>query len=416
MPDPTKEQFDAAAQRVMATAPPGLSRDQFFAEIDKALAGGGKVGPELPAADTGGGGGFAPVKEPVSAGGFAKNAIGDAINIGGSLPGVIGHAVQHPIDTMTALPVGILNRIKQVGSDIHPKEAAHQLGQGNVMAAIGNILPVQEMYERPVSMAADIAGGASLAKAGKALIDAPGTLRQANLAKRVDRYTPNKSGYEPGKFSDNLSPIETPAPHPDPQFAPRGGEGAHNDAYRPSTPTPDPQESMYQSMMGKLNDKGGGPIDIHSKVATTEPIPDLTSSAPKSELTKGQPGWFEQEYARRVKAGEVSTDSPFSGDQPLRGWHSEAESAADKAQASTLHRETGDMDSRFNHLLDDESGMVPAHLPIMLTRMLAQEAMRQARGHVGPGRGVGRALNTAASAGKTAAEVANVSRMGSGKQ
>lgn len=39
MPDqPSKEQFDAAAQKVLKTAPPGLSRDQFFALIDKELA------------------------------------------------------------------------------------------------------------------------------------------------------------------------------------------------------------------------------------------------------------------------------------------------------------------------------------------------------------------------------------------
>jgi hypothetical protein len=40
MPQPTKEQFEAAAKKVMASAPPGLSREQFFALIDKELAGG----------------------------------------------------------------------------------------------------------------------------------------------------------------------------------------------------------------------------------------------------------------------------------------------------------------------------------------------------------------------------------------
>jgi hypothetical protein len=38
MPDPTKEAFDAAAQKVMKTAPDGLSREDFFARIDKELA------------------------------------------------------------------------------------------------------------------------------------------------------------------------------------------------------------------------------------------------------------------------------------------------------------------------------------------------------------------------------------------
>src|SRR5438552_2862549 len=39
MPDPTRAQFDAAAKKVMETAPAGLSRDQFFALIDKELQG-----------------------------------------------------------------------------------------------------------------------------------------------------------------------------------------------------------------------------------------------------------------------------------------------------------------------------------------------------------------------------------------
>lgn len=37
MPDPTREQFDAAAKKVMASAPAGLSHDQFFALVDKEL-------------------------------------------------------------------------------------------------------------------------------------------------------------------------------------------------------------------------------------------------------------------------------------------------------------------------------------------------------------------------------------------
>lgn len=37
MADPTKEQFDTAAQKVMQSAPPGLSRDDFFGLIDKEL-------------------------------------------------------------------------------------------------------------------------------------------------------------------------------------------------------------------------------------------------------------------------------------------------------------------------------------------------------------------------------------------
>lgn len=37
MPDPTKEQFEAAARRVTESAPPGLSKEQFYGLIDKDL-------------------------------------------------------------------------------------------------------------------------------------------------------------------------------------------------------------------------------------------------------------------------------------------------------------------------------------------------------------------------------------------
>lgn len=38
MADPTRQQFDAAAKKVAASAPPGLSKEQFYALIDKELA------------------------------------------------------------------------------------------------------------------------------------------------------------------------------------------------------------------------------------------------------------------------------------------------------------------------------------------------------------------------------------------
>lgn len=38
MPQPSKEQFDAAAKKVMETAPAGLSRDEFFKLVDKQLS------------------------------------------------------------------------------------------------------------------------------------------------------------------------------------------------------------------------------------------------------------------------------------------------------------------------------------------------------------------------------------------
>lgn len=38
MPTPTREQFDAATKKVMASAPPGLSRDDFFKLVDQELS------------------------------------------------------------------------------------------------------------------------------------------------------------------------------------------------------------------------------------------------------------------------------------------------------------------------------------------------------------------------------------------
>lgn len=68
MADPTKEQFDAAAQKVMASAPPGLSRDQFFAAIDAELA----KSPLQRANET-------PLKEPITYDAGFNKSLGDTV-------------------------------------------------------------------------------------------------------------------------------------------------------------------------------------------------------------------------------------------------------------------------------------------------------------------------------------------------
>jgi hypothetical protein len=59
-----------------------------------------------------------------------------------------------------------------------------------------------------------------------------------------------------------------------------------------------------------------------------------------------------------------------------KDWESGATSDAERASAHLQHRELADMDKRFNHLVDDESGSVPAGLAISLARALASEMLR----------------------------------------
>jgi hypothetical protein len=461
MPSPTREQFEAAAAKVAATAPAGLTQEQFFAKIDEELAAGA-------AAAT-------PPAAPPSASGFLGNAADDAMNIAGSLPGALGRIVAHPVDSATAIPVGILNRIRDVGRDMHPIDALASARQGKLMQAAGQFLPVGEAYQRPASMAADIMAGGSLARGAKSLIDAPKAIERAGLESRVDRYAPNKSVYTNDivpKFGDAAAPSGGPIvephapnisgykpgfgaaadPHPSPfidpymanksGYQPGGGfgEAANPSAAGPQIDIHSPNTSGYRANGGfgpAADPIHGSPIDIHA--------PNISGYRPDGgfgEAATAGGGPVVDRYMPNTSPEFAPTDTPtrpygFHGTAPddaiyeaLReklgghgpaeppadsytgrlaastedsgpNWHSGATEPAERNAATNLHREDRALSDRFSHLIDDPSGSV---LLNQMMHSLAMEALNKVR------KSVAAPAAAAARAGGRAAEVANVGR------
>jgi hypothetical protein len=101
MPDPTREQFDAATRKVMETAPPGLSRDDFYKLVDQELSPAWKPGadslssvmtrPPQVISDT-------PEKEPDTYWGGVRKSLGDQVR---EIPGNLNAALQGPAHPQT---------------------------------------------------------------------------------------------------------------------------------------------------------------------------------------------------------------------------------------------------------------------------------------------------------------------------
>lgn len=143
MPQPTREQFDAAAKKVAASAPPGLSKEQFYALIDKELAGPGleRVSNEEPGTFRGGFikglkselSGLMPMLEsaahPKSLGDFmsllipseapAVEALGEAGSLVGEAGRRYGHALRNPapLESKSILK-GIVTYPKRAGQTL----------------------------------------------------------------------------------------------------------------------------------------------------------------------------------------------------------------------------------------------------------------------------------------------------------
>lgn len=159
---PSREQYDAAAQKVIATAPAGLSQDEFDALVDKTI----EQTIATPSAQS------KPAAEQPSGWGFVRNATSDALRTGMSIAKTGSQALDDPISAIKALPAGIMSRIHHYQADIDPGAAWEQLKHGRIGAAAGNMLPVGEFYKRPVQSATDIYAGAQIGKLGTSMAKA----------------------------------------------------------------------------------------------------------------------------------------------------------------------------------------------------------------------------------------------------
>lgn len=427
---PTREQFEAAAQRVMQSAPPGLTREQFFAKVDEEIRrSGGDIGGGLPT--------LQPKVEEPSTMGFVSNLAKDAFNTGSGLINAGNEALHNPLGTAMAIPHGIWNRVKQYASDIHPQDALTQLKEGRPGAALGSLLPVGEAYQRPVSMAADAYAGSQLAKIGK-LASATNRLPPSGgkFAKVVEGEVVDptlKHGAQEGEIVDGAHlPQRPPAlgpgqyemgPSSSPVLDAQGREIApaqNMPMARPSGPwdmnvktgssAPMSEDAIYDALMENMGGNRGRtsgnpraprppeapggepPSSSHTGAVDREPGGNIPMGGERDthHPASKRGGYVDQSPMPAdvekglMESGPISNFPPEGGQGNWHAYADDAERAAadpvEKAQAHNLHRETAELDNRYDYLSDPNnmnSGFSSAGgaLAKMLWDMLKEDTM-----------------------------------------
>lgn len=403
MPDPTREQFDAAAKKVMETAPASLSRDAFYALIDK----------ELARADSG--------VKPATAFDMASGRVGRDSNITDTLPekksgGFLQSAAQNPMLQAMA----------------HPQTAGDMLGlliPAGVEGAVSGLKGFTSAVRRAAtdapsvrSMPGRILG--TLWKDAKQPVVQPldwlpehltaqhdfNKLSRAEQLERMTNEVPIPESTSSTKFSNDRS-----APPPYRQSA--------------TPPTPFNERPLYQQMeeMSNVgptpNGRQGMPVPAHKSppMSTTAPPrlagkaptveqaledalqrargsepPTHISSAPEPTMTDGgatrqsgkfgksqslgQPGGYSsgrpstpqttelQDLIDRLRGSGAETDdlveraaapstpTPMHSTEPSE-WHSGAEAgSADAQSARSLHNYEGEMNAGYTRRLADDKG------------------------------------------------------------
>jgi hypothetical protein len=220
----------------------------------------------------------------------------------------------------------MLNRLTALAKDMHPLNAGASLLRGNVGTALGQALPVGEMYQHPVNTALDVAAAASALKGASALTDVPGTIRNARLMKRVDRYMPNTSAASQAATGEGALPMTTGV-----------------DRYMPNS-------SAYSAT-------NPPPRGIVPRAADSfSPDAPLPSDMPSS--------WH------------AFTDKERAAASPL-----------ERQQAGTLHKELAQMDADFQRRMTDQRGSVPVSLLVHPPMREAAAALYDALKRAAPGVG-----------------------------
>lgn len=311
--DPTEAEFRLAVERVMASAPDGLSEDQFYDLVTKQLMRDKMV----------------PVKDP-SVSGFVGNAVKGAGNMVMDIA-EMGNAIgKDPIGAAKAIPVGMWERVKAFGNDIHPRAALDRAKNLDLGGALGNLLPVGEIYRDPTAAAGDIAGAVGL---GKGLVGAAGKAFDARLAIHgnnvdrslanfkpkmnydprnkgiIDRYAPNKSVTPPKSevppAPGQVGPV-APGTEVDRFMPNRGGAGPGDPPPPPGPGTVDPAAAPQRPKPSPVTGTGTG-----TKVSFGENrarLGELTDRATSGTLTGD-----ELDEATRVNR-EVRADPQFGQD------------------------------------------------------------------------------------------------------
>lgn len=334
---PTKEQFEAAAQKVMQTAPPGLSREDFFNLIDRELA--PKVSPQfanVPVDEAG-----KPVEHEPDTwwGGWRK-----------SLKDQILHAtVDNPaLKDAAAPPTG-------TGMDMAKKLAMFALPvTGDVAAAgsnSGNFL--QDAVERTAS--ASRAAGRDTQGLGGVISFPARTflkLREATptkIAAKVADFkgeggaAPVTAPLSPGSAGSDLYAIAKSNHEPFTPSSGSGGGGTQPGIRPPSSggapsPAPNVLDPRISSDATSISRATGRP----------NAIPGIDPA----DAVK--PGMLDELLSRLGGKGPAESKSVWPPEGGQGDWHSGAEpGSAEARSAQALHRDTGELDALYSRKIND---------------------------------------------------------------
>lgn len=192
MPQPTREQFDAAAKKVRASAPDGLTKDQFYALIDKELS---------PKVD-----GAVSKDEPGTFwGGFMKSVNNQATSLGNSLFESSAHP-KEPGDFLSLMLPGAVGAAGEATSaDAALRKVIRSTGEGLEKAGVAakpSSLPLavtDAMVRGKPSEALTIAGAPYAAQGvGKILQKASRVGEGPSVLSQIDRFGGNVSGFKAG--------------------------------------------------------------------------------------------------------------------------------------------------------------------------------------------------------------------------
>jgi hypothetical protein len=390
MPNPTKEQFDAAAKKVTASAPAGLSRDQLLELINKELSGyqtdegtRGAITRSIARAS----GGIVPTQA-------IKDENGNDLNAtGGRLNGFLSSTVRNPGVTGAAHPTGL--------GDMAPlllPSAFSGTGEVSVPSLLRGMRRVVSAGAR------DAANGSAV---GSPLRFARGAAREVMTpAPSVSR---NFSDLPLYKQMENLPDI-SPAP------SPRGG----GPVVSPRVPNEFAMPGQIVGKAPKLEDELTRIIDAIRAEGGGEPSlmsshPSVVETAGEGALKQsgkfgksgslGQPGGYSSGRPP-ISEGEMDkilnklggrgervgggVSSPPPAEPPPAAevasptsdldFHSGAEpGSAEAKSAQSLHRDLGTMEADYKRKMSDP-------LAALLTSLFAEESMRHVMSSHGSGK------------------------------
>lgn len=379
MPTPTREQFDAAAKKVMQSAPSGLNRDQFFALIDKELSGDDQN--KVTAAKTVG------ADEPGTWWGGALKSLGNSLSSsvtdneavqGAAHPQSLGDLMSvlgAPTDaTRGSLPI-VADALGQAADKSRSglSKLVRMAGDGNYRKQAFGAVADAIAPKGPQTLSQELEAAARNAKPAPKLGDVP------DAPLNVPKWEPPPSDVKPS-WSANPPAQPVYKWEPPPQFPVKPAqsnvalkaddlESMLREALISEKPSvggelPPPQaitDGGNNPMMGRAK-KGAGPrVNYTSGRPATPawegPVENLESGAPPAVGAGGSgeaPPVIPESPAPQAVEGPAmpSASDNVRSIEPTGDWHSGAPSGSPAAQsAQSMHASEGANNASFQHVL-----------------------------------------------------------------